>query len=172
MSGYSFPDLKDARFAPADFDVRDLQDEIRVDGLCRDLLGRFCRDLAATGQLSPAAAGALAHGADYFLREFVIPDRHENLFRLKPGRVRQFGGNWYIVRNVEPNLAELTQILRGVEAFYDWCLGLGLVGAALAAAVRSECAQHDFYARRIEAFWAITGDGYEAWERECTLRDR
>ncbi len=159
------------RFAPAEFDIANLQDEIRADGLCRELLGIFCRHLVETEKLPPARAGALAHGADYFLREFVIPDRRENIFRLRPGRVRQFAGNWYIVRNLEPNLAELTSILDGVAAFYGWCCDRGLVEAAVADAVRSDCGEHAFYGARIEAFWAITGDGYEAWERACTLKD-
>lgn len=172
MTGYSFTDQNDRNFAAENFDIRNLQDEIRVDALCRDLLGCFCRSLTDHDGLSPAEAGALAHGADYFLREFVIPDRQENIFRLRPGRVRQFAGNWYIVRNLEPNMDELSAILKGVEAFYAWCRTIGKVSAELAATVQKECAELDYYRARIEAFWAITGDGYEAWERECTLKER
>jgi hypothetical protein len=171
MSGKKESEAGEERFAPAAFDITGLQDEIRADGLCRELLGEFCRHLVETEKLPPARAGALAHGADYFLREFVIPDRRENIFRLRPGRVRQFAGNWYIVRNLEPNLAELAALLEGVAAFYAWCSDRGLVEAAVAGAVRRECGEHAFYGARIEAFWAITGDGYEAWERECSLKE-
>jgi hypothetical protein len=122
-------------------------------------------------KLPAAQAGALAHGADYFLREFIIPDRRENIFALRPGRVRQFAGNWYIVRNLEPNMRELANILKGIEAFYDWCFRVGKVSVELVETVRQECSQLDYYRQRIEDFWAIEGDGYLAWERECTLKE-
>lgn len=170
MTGYSFSDHADGINAKENFEVRNLEDEIRVDGLCRRLLQEFHRELLQNRGLPSAEAGALAHGADYFLREFVIPDRRENIFSLPPGRVRQFAGNWYIVRNLEPNMAELTGILRGVAAFYDFCRQAGMVTDDLVAAVRAECAELDFYHRRIEAFWAIEGDGYRTWEEECSLK--
>jgi hypothetical protein len=171
MTGYSLPEMNEQFFARENFDIRGLQDEARADELCGRLLRVFARALVEEEHLPPEEAGALAHGADYFLREFVIPDRRENLFALRPGRVRQFAGNWYIVRNLEPNLAELSGILRGVEAFYVFCRRIGRVGDELVESVRRECADLDFYRRRIESFWAIEGDGFEAWERQCSLKE-
>jgi hypothetical protein len=171
MTGYSFSDQKEQIFAMENFEIRNLQDEIRVDELCQRLLHRFRQDLVENEKLQAAQAGALAHGADYFLREFVIPDRRENIFALRPGRVRQFAGNWYIVRNLEPNMRELANILKGIEAFYDWCFRVGKVSVELVETVRQECSQLDYYRQRIEDFWAIEGDGYLAWERECTLKE-
>ena len=171
MNGYGFTDREDRQFARENFEVRSLQDEIRIDELCGRLLHCFRRDLTENEQLPPEQAGALAHGADYFLREFVIPHRHENIFTLRPGRVRQFAGNWYIVRTLEPNMAELESLLHGIAAFYAWCFRVGKVSAEMAETVRQECAMLDFYRQRIEDFWAIEGDGYLAWERECTLKE-
>ncbi len=118
---------RDELFKKQNFDIDDLQDEIRVDELCGRLLRFFYLDLMEREAMSSAEAGALAHGADYFLREFIIPDRRENIFELRPGRVRQFAGTWYIIRNMEPNMAELTGILNGVEAFYRYCWRLGKI---------------------------------------------
>lgn len=170
MTSYSMSGHEDRLFARENFDIRNLQDEIRVDELCQRFLKCFCRDLVEKEGLSPEKAGALAHGADYFLREFVIADRRENIFALRGGRVRQFAGNWYIIRNLEPNMAELEGILKGVEAFYAYCFTVGKVTGELAEAVRQECARLDYYRQRIDDFWAIEGDGYQAWERECTLK--
>jgi len=171
MTGYSFTDQEAELFESANYEIHNLQDEIRVDQLCQRLLQCFRRDLEKEDALPPAQAGALAHGADYFLREFVIPDRCENIFHLRPGRVRQFAGNWYIVRNLEPNMAELETILQGTATFYAYCSRVGKVSGELAEAVRQECSQLDFYRQRIEEFWAIEGDGYLSWERACTLKD-
>ncbi len=158
-------------FPSSDFDIAGLDDEIRADRRCEELLRLFLRDLLEEEGLLPEEAGAHARGADYFLRDFVIADRRENIFALRPGRVRQFAGNWYIVKNLEPNLHELTSILQGVVAFYDFCLKVGKVSAPLAEAVRAESAELSWYGERIESFWAIEGDGYLAWERACSLRD-
>jgi len=171
MTGYSFSDQDEQIFARESFEIHNLQDEIRADQLCQRLLQLFRSDLEEKAKLPPVQAGALAHGADYFLREFVIPDRRENIFALRAGRVRQFAGNWYIVRNLEPNMAELEGILQGIAAFYSYCARGGKVSAELAEAVRQECSLLDYYRRRIDGFWAIEGDGYLAWERECTLKE-
>lgn len=160
-----------ADFAPHHFDIQTLDDEIRVDQLCQQFLKVFYCDLVERGGLPAEAASALAYGADYFLREFVIPDRRENLFALRPGRVRQFAGNWYIVRTLEPNLVELGSILRGVEAFYAFCLRQNKITPALCDLVRQECAELPFYEARIHAFWDISGDGFSAWDQACPLRD-
>jgi hypothetical protein len=162
---------RDGSFAQRNFDITDLQDEIRADDLCGRLLRIFYLDLTQEENIPPDEAGTLAYGADYFLREFVIPDRRENIFGLRPGRVRQFAGNWYIVHNLEPNMAELGGILRGVAAFYSYCHKVGKVTAELTRSVNEECGQLDFYRRRIDTFWAIEGGGDEKWERECSLKD-
>lgn len=153
---------------PARFDIGSLSDEVRADQACVVLLQAFRDQLLAEG-VDPLQAGSLAHGADYFLREFIIGDRRENLLRLAPGRVRQFGGHWYIVRTVEPNRAELAAILAGVERFYAFLVGCGRVSLALHESVAAECRELEFYLRRIETFWAIEGDGFDAWRDLCPL---
>jgi hypothetical protein len=159
-----------ARLGPDLFNIDGLADEIRADQSCVQLLKIFCRALIDEEGLAPLEAGALANGADYFLREFLIAERRENIFAIAPGRIRQFAGNWYIIRNLEPNLAELSAILQGVEAFYSFCQTIGRVPPAVVEQTRGECHELDFYRERIESFWAIEGDGYLAWEGRCSLK--
>ena len=156
-------------FPESVFVIENLEGEIRADRLCHELLRRFARDLTTGGQFAPAAAGALAHGADYFLREFVIGERRENILTLQPRRVRQFAGNWYIVRNLEPNLKELQTVLEGVVTFYHYLAEQGLVDPVLAAAVREQAADTAYFAARIEAFWEIVDDGFSRWDQDCPV---
>lgn len=156
-------------FAEEHFNITCLDDEIRVDALCGRLLQAFCHDLVAAGE-EPLRAGQLARGADYFLRDFIIADRRDNLFRIDALRVRQFAGNWYIVRNLEPNIAELREMLAGVEAFYRYCADHSKISKVNAEAIASACHQLDYYAERIETFWTIQGDGFSAWDRACPLQ--
>lgn len=158
-------------FPAAAFAIDTLDDEIRADRLCHELLRRFALELTAGDQFSPPEAGALAHGADYFLREFVIGERRENILQLRPERVRQFAGNWYIVRNLEPNLQELLGILEGVNVFYQYLAEQGLISSSLAATIRELAADSDYYNARIESFWAIEGDGFTRWDRDCPFGD-
>ena len=160
----------DPRFARGRFDVGDLADEVRIDQLCHDLLQIFCRDLIERRGVAPEEASSAAYGASYFLCEFVIPDRRVNIFAVTDAQVRQFAGNWYIVRNLEPNLAELGGMLAGIFAFYAFCARIGRVPAQEAEAIARACGELDFYRQRIESFWAIEGDGYAAWEAACSLK--
>jgi hypothetical protein len=170
MNGYSDVKSADALYSLKDFDIDGLDDEIRVDERCQRLLRLFYLDQVDSGRL-PEEAGAMAHGADYFLRDFIIADRRENIFTLDPGRVRQFAGNWYITRKLEPNMAELESILRGVGAFYEYAQKIGRVSEELAAGIRAEAEKLELYRRRIEEFWAIEDDGFVDWNRQCPVED-
>jgi len=149
--------------------ITTLTEEIRADQHCAALLRQFHRHLLEEQQLPPLDAGALAAGADYFLREFIIGSRRENILEIPAERIRQFAGNWYIIRNLEPNLEELTDMLRGTAAFYRYGVGLNLVAAHSAGEISAECDKLGDFARRIEEFHAIRNDGFRAWDRACPL---
>ncbi len=152
------------------FDVATLDDEIRVDDLCKGLLMGYYESLQEAG-LDPAQATLFANGADYFVRDFVIAVKQRNLFSERPGLVRQFAGNWYIINTLEPTVEYLAGSLQGVAGFYRYLMGQGLISEEFCRQLEEECADLQFYAARIESFWAITGDGYFAWEKGCSLKD-
>jgi hypothetical protein len=152
-----------------DFNIVTLDDEIRVDQRCVDMLRRFRQDLTRQQGLTPEQAGAICLGADYFLREFMIADRRDNIFTASEERVRQFAGHWYIIRTPEPNLGELSGILRGTALFYGFLAEQGLIDRQLAQDIARQCDAIDYYQRRIDDFWAIQDDGFDAWRRACPL---
>ena len=152
-----------------DFSIADLNDEILVDKLTVEFLTAFHRHLLVQLKLDPLVAGSRARGADYFLRDFIIADRRDNIFLLDPARIRQFAGNWYILSNMEPNMVELGEMLAGVAVFYEYCLDLGLIDAETAREIAAHCLAISYYAERIEAFHAIAGDGYIAWNAACPV---
>lgn len=154
-----------------DFKLGTLDDELRVDGLCQKLLKGFYLQLLQEG-FPPEKATSLANSADYFVRDFVVSIKQRNLFDEKPGLVRQFAGNWYIVSNLEPSIAELSVHLEGVRFFYRFLRDRAFITADYLDQIERECDDSDYYADRIRSFWDIKGDGYLAWERVCTLKDR
>ncbi len=152
------------------FNLGTLEDELRVDQLCLELLQEFHRQLLADGK-APLEAGGLAHGADYFIRDFLVAVKQRNIFTEEPGLVRQFAGNWYIVNTMEPDIKELAGYLEGIGAFYRFLQRQELVSAGYLHRIEQECEAMPYYADRIESFWAIKGDGYFAWERICSLKE-
>jgi hypothetical protein len=162
------PEFEPARLRDTNsYEINSLADEIRVDRLCSLLLRQFHRHLLENGHCAPLAAGSLASGADYFLREFMIGHRRSNIFNATADHVRRFAGHWYIVSNLEPNLTELNDLLQGTAAFYGFCAELQLVAPETAESIRQACGQLDSYQQRIESFHAITEDGFRSWEENC-----
>ncbi|RNC65289.1 MAG: hypothetical protein ED859_17630 [Desulfuromonadales bacterium] len=153
-----------------EFTIVTVDDEIRADGLCRKLLSRFYYALLEAG-MEAHEATALASGADYYVRDFVVGYKHRSLFDEQTGIVRQFAGNWYIVNTIEPSLDVLAGYLAGVRAFYRFLFDLGLISGQFLSAMEEECGDIAWYEGRIRSFWAIEGDGYLAWERECSLKN-
>ena len=153
-----------------DFNIASDMDEIRVDGLCRDLLRGFHRHLLEKGT-APLEAGTLAHGADYYLRDFIVSSRRRNLFEETPGLIRRFAATWYIISNLEPSAEELGAMLRGIMEFYRFLHENRLVSDDYLGIIEQECTDIPFYEERIRSFLDIKGDGYLAWERVCGLKD-
>lgn len=153
-----------------DYDIADWKDEARVDRLCLEVLQKFHHNLLNAQQSEPLEAGSLARGADYFLREFIIGDRQENIFEIAPKRIHQFAGNWYIIKNMEPNMEELTDLLFGVDAFYSWCTDIGMYDEQRQKEIHDFCRALDSYRERIESFWEIT-DNYAEWDSNISLKD-
>ncbi len=149
-------------FAPDDF--------LRVDNLCKGLLFRFYEELQGQG-LSPQEATVLASGADYFIRDFVVDCKMFNVFDEMPGIVRQFAGNWFIANSLEPDIAQLSRHLRGIRAFYHFLFNHRLISAGYLWSIENECDDLAFYEKRIVSFLEIEGDGYFAWEKECSLQE-
>lgn len=158
-------------YARENYDIRSLDDEIRADNLCDQLLKECYLDLVNQQELCAEEASRLCYGVNYFLREYIIPDRRVNLFDITPQLVRQFGGNWYIIKNMEPNLTELTDILDGILAFHDFCRTRNLCSDAQDAEMRVTCSDLSYYQGRIDSFHAIENDGYFAWNAACPLSD-
>jgi hypothetical protein len=152
-----------------EFAIVTVEDEIRADGLCRSLLRRFY-DSLLEGGMAPQEATLVANGADYYVRDFLVGYKHRSLFDERPGIVRQFAGNWYIVNTIEPSMEELAGHLQGACSFYRFLHNKGLIGGDFLAAMERECCDGAFYEGRIRSFWEIEGDGYLAWERECSLK--
>ncbi len=152
------------------FDIASVEDELRVDEICRKLLKDFHQDLLRKG-VSPLASGSLAQSADYYLRDYLVSARQQNLLEEKSGVVRRFAATWYIISTLEPTVEELTGHLNGIREFYRYLHSAGLLSEAFLALIEQECDDIRWYSERIASFWKIRDDGYLAWERECSLKE-
>jgi hypothetical protein len=158
------------KLVASDFTITNLEDELRVDALCRELLLTFYHERLAAG-LDENAATRLANSADFVVRDYLIGARQLNLLEVAGGDLRRFAGNWYIVNTLDPSIDELATHLDGIREFYHFLASHQAVTAATLASIEEDCADRDYYARRIESFLDITGDGYYPWEEECSLKN-
>ncbi len=151
-----------------DFDVTTLEDELRVDGLCRELLLSFYYERVGAG-IGEHEATLLANSADYYLRDYLIGARQLNILHPVTGNVRRFAGNWYIVNTLDPDIEELQMHLDGIREFYSYLARLEAVSEHFRSSIETECSDLDYYRGRIDSFWSISGDGYYEWRNECPL---
>ena len=152
------------------FETGSLEDELRINQLCKQLLKEFHQYLLEKKQLDPLEAGQQAAGADYFLLDFLIDNQRTNIFASSDLMVKRFAANWYIISNLEPNIEELNPILNGTASFYHYCAELKLVEKETAELIAAASQQIDYYSQRIEDFLDISDDGFIAWNRECPLK--
>ena len=170
MSHYKKPAGPEAYLVRKNYATGTLEDELRINHLCKQLLKEFHQHLLQACQLDPLEAGAQAAGADYFLLDFMIDNQRANIFDASDLHLKKFAGNWYIISNLEPNIDELRVMLDGTANFYHYCAQLKLIKPESARQINAACQQIDYYQQRIEVFLDISGDGYLAWEQECPLK--
>jgi hypothetical protein len=157
------------KLTKSDFEIGTLEDELRVDGLCRELLMMFYHERIASG-MSEHDATLLASSADHYLRDYLIGVRQLNLLDSAPDVVRKFAGNWYIVNTLEPVIDEIKTHLAGILAFYRYLASIEAISPEICVAIQKDSSDLTYYQSRIDSFWAITADGYNEWERECSLK--
>jgi hypothetical protein len=155
-------------FDHEDFDFETLEEEIRVDEQCRNLLHQFYVWMQRN-ELTPERASELVYCVDYYLRDYLLDFLRENPLRPKSGQVGYFAANWYITRTLEPEMTVLKNHLEGLVLLYTFFHELGLISADNLSRIVQEAGERDYYQKRIEAFLALAGEGYEAWDKECPL---
>ena len=159
----------DPLFTIKAYDIASLEDELRVDSLCKELLKEYHFSLLNDKLKEPLIAGSMARGADYFLRDFMIDRQQKNIFHISPELIKGFAGNWYIVNNIDPSINELTEILAGIHQFYEYSCEEGLISENKLTVLATACQEHDYYKTRIEDFFTIKDDGYLLWKKECPV---
>jgi hypothetical protein len=158
-------------FIQADFDFETIEDELLVDGHCQTLLHLFYQQMQQDG-LEPQKASDLAYCADYYVRDYLIDFKRQNLLLPEPGTVRQFAANWYITRTLEPEIAVLKHHLEAIARFYDFLYKMELINKKQLDAVLADTTDIDYYEARICEFLAISGDGFVSWELACPMTKR
>lgn len=154
-------------FEPDVFTPDSAADTVRVDSLCCDLLQQFRQYLTDEKNLTPRLAGSRAGSADYFLRDYLVDHCRINPFLSTAEHITAFAGNWYIIHRLEPNLAELKTLLQGINSFYNFCAELSLIDRGQLPTIDAACNACDFYQQRIDSFYALEGNGFDAWKQTC-----
>lgn len=163
--------IQDVELKHDDFDFSDLEEELRVDERCCTLLNGFYVDLLAQG-FDEKVASDWAFCADYYLRDYLLDYSRQNVIRPKPGIVKSFAGNWFITRNLNPEIDALEKHLKAIDGLYCYLQKQHYITAEELGCLMSEIWQLDFYRKRIDTFLAINGDGFLEWDMECPLGDR
>jgi hypothetical protein len=167
MSEEQHPEIE---YEQDDFEFTTLEDELRVDELCRSLLKQFYQHLQLSGR-SPRQASDLAYAVDFYLRDYVLDFARQNVMRPQPGLIRRFAANWFITHTLDPEADMLERHLEGIKEFYRYIHGLHFISREELTWLEKETAQTGYYRQRIEQFLAIYGDGYSAWDAECPLKE-
>ncbi|MHB8764230.1 MAG: hypothetical protein ACYDA8_07850 [Deferrisomatales bacterium] len=159
---------------PCDYTLRGPDDFVRLDQLCAELLQGF-RDWLQTpagGAAEPRHAGALAHAADRYLRDFVVDIAETGPADADPGLGRQYLGNWYIVHTLVPTHEQVDLILEALRRLYPYLEQVGVLTPGAARAGAEALADGGFFHDRLEAFWGLTPDDIAAWRAVADYRRR
>lgn len=155
-------------FEHEDFDFTTTEDELRVDERCQALLYNFFQDLQARG-LTPEQASDLSYSADFYLRDYLLDFCRLNVVTPEPGLIKKFAATWFIKTTLDPEMAVLERHLVAIRELYRFMHRQHFITREMLLFLETETENLEYYRQRIESFNAITGDGYAAWEAQCSL---
>lgn len=155
-------------FTYEQFDFETLEEELQVSEQCSRLLRQFHQWLQEReGDLHRASE--LAYCVDYYLRDYLVDALRMNVLRYRSGLIRYFGGTWYIIHTIEPEMLALEKHFDGIRAYYRYLHELGLLSPDELHIVEGETADSVWYENRIDSFLNLAADGYTDWESACPL---
>ena len=160
--------MQNKPFNADDFEFESLEQELQADQHCQRLLLDYYNWLQQNG-MTPQEATQLAYSADYYLRDYLLDHLRANPLKPQDGIVRYFAGNWYIVKNMEPEQKQLSQHLLAIQQLYTYIKQLELITQEELNQLMTETLETDFYTQRIADFLALAGDGYTEWDNDCTI---
>lgn len=156
-------------FNRANYTINSLEDELNSDKNCQELLKLFLKFMLENRKMEPLEAGSHARGADYFLRDYMIDRCRENIFAVSAEKISGFAGNWYIVNTLEPNMKELSELLKGLRLFYLFCEQHNTLEKGTFEKIDAECNKLAYFQDRIESFHALRDNEFRAWNDRCPI---
>ncbi len=156
-------------FIPEDFIFETIEEEIIADQHCQKLLHQFYIWLQQSG-ITPERASDMAYSADYYLRDYILDFLQQNPLYPEAGQIRYFAGNWHISNTLEPEITLLEKHLDSIAKLYEFIHETTPVNKDIIIQLNEEAADQKFYKERIDSFLAISGDGYDRWNKECQLK--
>ncbi len=153
-------------FEHDDFEFDTIDEELLVDGRCRQILKQFYLFLQQRG-MTAEQASELAFSADLYLRDYLIDFGRQNIVRPQPGIVTTFAGSWFITHTLDPEFAMLERHLTGITELYRYMHRQHLISADELSGILKEAGELDYFRQRIDSFLNLTGAGFAAWDTGC-----
>jgi len=149
-------------------------DFLARDRRCAEMLRAFHGWLKTPegGALEPLHAGAMAHAADRYLRDFLADIGEEEPEGSNLAWVRRYLGNWYIIHTLEPSAAEIDVIAEALTRLHDFAAKTRRIPASDAREVEEALADPSFFVARLDAFFALTPERISAWREVDDYRNR
>ncbi len=160
------PQSTEIEFEHNDFEFDTLDEELLVDGRCRQILKQFYLFLQQQG-MAAEQASEQAFSIDLYLRDYLIDFGRQNIVRPQPGTVTAFAGSWFITHTLDPEFSMLVRHLTAITAFYRYLHRQHLISEEELSFILNEADDLDYFRQRIDSFLNLTGDGFAAWNAGC-----
>ncbi len=158
--------IPEIEFEHDDFEFETMDEELRVDERCQQILKQFYLFLQQRG-MSAEQASELAFSADLYLRDYLIDFGRRNIVCPQPGIVKKFAASWFITHTLDPEIELLERHLAAITELYRYLHRQHLISAAELTLLLQEAGELEFYRQRIDSFLNLTGAGFAAWNAEC-----
>lgn len=105
----------------------------------------------------------LEYSSFFVMSYFFVYEDVLSVLETDDTTIRKFLGNWYIRKNLSPNLKEMKEILSALFDFFEFLFKRDLITDEQFEIIKAVCKDKDWFENRLKTYKTTDTKGFKTW---------
>lgn len=105
----------------------------------------------------------LEYSSFYVMNYFFVYEDMLSVLETDDSTIRKFLGNWYIRKNMTPNMKEIKEILSALFEFFEFLCKRELITAEQFENIKLVCKDKEWFEYRLKTYKTTDTKGFKEW---------
>ena len=105
----------------------------------------------------------LEYSSFFVMSYFFVYEDELSVLDSDDSTIRKFLGNWYIRKNMSPNMKEIKEILSALFDFFEFLCKRELITEEQFETIKQVCKDKEWFENRLKTYKTTDTKGFRAW---------